>query len=208
MQVKKDKVKEKILWVAKKEFRKQGFLNTSMRTIAEKSEVTTSNIYNYFENKNSLFRELIDPAISKIDQTLLFLEKESGSWQPTLNIDQLKKQIKKLVKFIDAYREELDLIFFKSWGSEVPDIKDRYIERFTKYYDTLFIKLKKDKTTNLSPFFIHNMCSFYANIVTEFIMHNTSYEDMLQYSNEILIFAYSGHSAVLQQDSERLTTIE
>ncbi len=199
MQVKKDKIKENILWVAKREFRAQGFLNTSMRTIAEKSGVTTSNIYNYFDNKNSLFCDIVAPVIRKIDQTLLSLENQSAEWQPKASIDSLKSEIKSLIKFIDTYREELDLILFKSWGSEVPEMKDKYIERFTDYYGTLIAKTKNQRTTRLSPFFIHNMCSFYANIINEFIMHETSYQDMLDYSNEILVFAYYGQNALLQQ---------
>ena len=49
MQHKQEKVKEAILQAAKKEFIAKGYQAASIRSIAEKAEVSVSNIYNYFD---------------------------------------------------------------------------------------------------------------------------------------------------------------
>ncbi|SFY13329.1 TetR/AcrR family transcriptional regulator, partial [Ruminococcus sp. XPD3002] len=47
MQVKKDDIRNKILETAQRLFIKRGYENTSLKQIAEKSNISKSNIYRY-----------------------------------------------------------------------------------------------------------------------------------------------------------------
>ena len=45
--------------VARQQFERKGYSKTSMRDIAELAGVGVGNIYNYFTNKDELFREVV-----------------------------------------------------------------------------------------------------------------------------------------------------
>ena len=62
MQVQKEDIRGRILTVARQQFERKGYSKTSMREIAELSSVGVGNIYNYFTNKDELFREVVRPA--------------------------------------------------------------------------------------------------------------------------------------------------
>ena len=47
--------------VARQQFERNGYSKTSMREIAVLAGVGVGNIYNYFTNKDELFREVVRP---------------------------------------------------------------------------------------------------------------------------------------------------
>ena len=62
MQIKKDDIQKKILDVSEKLFIKNGFENTSLRQISEKSYISKSNIYRYFKSKEEIYEILVRSA--------------------------------------------------------------------------------------------------------------------------------------------------
>ena len=66
MKVLKDEIYESILSVARQEFLCKGYKETSMRNIAQKANVGLSNIYNYFKNKDEIYKTVVTPAKSHI----------------------------------------------------------------------------------------------------------------------------------------------
>ena len=56
----------KILEIAKKEFMEQGYMNASMRVIAEKSGCTTGMLYSRFVDKNKIFSILVKEGADKL----------------------------------------------------------------------------------------------------------------------------------------------
>ena len=55
MQIKKEEIENAIIAAAKAEFMDKGYKDASLRSIAKKSGVSLSNIYNYFKSKDMLF---------------------------------------------------------------------------------------------------------------------------------------------------------
>lgn len=182
-------------------FSTQGFHLTSMRSIASKSSITTSNIYNYFNSKEELFEEIVKPTLSRIVMTLDKLE----SMDYSKNIDMfdyssLKKQFDGVIYFIDGHRDDLNLILFKSFGSDIQNLKESFINRYTEIIINQLVchtKIGSKLNTEISRFFVHNLCSLYMNIVTEIIMHNISLEKMKEYSKEFLTFVFYGVNALM-----------
>lgn len=60
-QVKKDAVRNAILKSAKKLYSSNGYINTSMNAIAKDANVSTSNMYNYFDSKLDILYEIYTP---------------------------------------------------------------------------------------------------------------------------------------------------
>jgi len=52
MQIQKDNIKTKILDIAREDFIRCGYQQFSLRNVASQAGISTSNIYNYFKNKN------------------------------------------------------------------------------------------------------------------------------------------------------------
>ena len=58
--------KSLILKVAKEEFIKRGYQNTSLRIIAKKCHISATAIYRHFTNKEAIFLEVIAPFMEFI----------------------------------------------------------------------------------------------------------------------------------------------
>ncbi len=57
---------DKILECAKAEFMEKGFLDASMRFIADKAGYTTGMLYGRFADKTQLFKEIVDEAANRL----------------------------------------------------------------------------------------------------------------------------------------------
>jgi hypothetical protein len=145
--------------------------------------------------------EIVEPTLSKIDLALSDMENQHFSGDPDfLSHESMKNQFEAAIKFIDRHRQDLNLILFKSYGSSIQNYKEQFINR----YSDIFIKQLKylekadsQLNTQISRFFLHNLCSLYTNIVVEIVMHDISYEKMRQYSKEFLTFAFNGQRALI-----------
>ncbi|MCR4897603.1 MAG: TetR/AcrR family transcriptional regulator [Acholeplasmatales bacterium] len=63
--------KELILLVAKEEFIKKGYDDTSLRDIAKKCHISPTAIYRHFENKEDIFNEIIKPLFDYFDEATI-----------------------------------------------------------------------------------------------------------------------------------------
>jgi AcrR family transcriptional regulator len=125
-QIQKESVKKRIMKEAKAAFLLAGYQNTSMRQIANKSDMTVGNLYRYFENKASLFGAIVDPFLTEIDQVLKETTKDwvSLSIAPVGVFDLERKSCQEaiftmtrfLVRIIRQHRDESILVLAKSSG--------------------------------------------------------------------------------------------
>ena len=70
MQIKKDYTREQIVTVAKRVFLRKGFAKASMRDVAKGAGIGLSNIYNYFNSKDEIFRYIVASLIAKMEEML------------------------------------------------------------------------------------------------------------------------------------------
>lgn len=63
--------KEKLLNSAFKLFSKKGYENTTLEQICEKAKVTRGAAYWYFDNKRSIYKQLLDDVLTDIDNEKL-----------------------------------------------------------------------------------------------------------------------------------------
>lgn len=69
MQVKKDDIHNKILTVAERLFILRGYENTSMKQIADRCNISKSNIYRYYSSKEAIYEALVGSAREEIIKT-------------------------------------------------------------------------------------------------------------------------------------------
>ena len=58
-------VYDKVLECAKEEFLSKGFLDASLRTIAQAADTSTGSIYTRFGDKEGLFRAIAEPVVDQ-----------------------------------------------------------------------------------------------------------------------------------------------
>jgi AcrR family transcriptional regulator len=67
----------KILQAAKHLFIRKGYTATSMREIAEEAGIGKATIYHHFQDKETIFKTLIDGNLAKMHESYTFIQAES-----------------------------------------------------------------------------------------------------------------------------------
>lgn len=175
MQIKKKNIRRKIIQVAKQEFISSSFKNTSMRTIAKKANVTLSNIYNYFESKDEILVEILNPlllAFEKLTKAHNGANRITVDWFTIETYQQ--RMLDDFLEIINNYRPELKLLLFRANGSSLENYTATLIDQHTEMGIEYF-KLMKQRyqyiNDDISPFFIHTASSWWVAIISEIVSH-------------------------------------
>lgn len=202
MQIQKFDVKTTVLKAAKEEFMVKGFKDASMRNIAARSGVGLSNIYNYFNSKDEIFREVLAKLLTAIDK----LTKEHNNPD---SIDlyvmdtetYVKSQIRLFFSIISRFKADFDLLLFKSSGSSLENFREEYINSHTAI-GAEYIKTAQMKysfiNTSISPFFIHTMSSWWMSILAELVSHQLSDNELEQFIAEYIAFGAAGWKQIMK----------
>jgi len=196
IQAPKDNIRNSILREAKIEFFSKGFHRANLRDIAGRCGISVGNIYNYFSGKNDIFRELVFKTACEIEGVISEQSKLGYLKRPEVwGHDYHMSIAKEIAAFIDTNREAMTLLLFHSHGSDYENFREKITEIFTESWVVFFKWLNEeypDNGVNVSDFFLHNMASFYLNVVAEILMHNISYSSMLSYLEEMMEFVFQG----------------
>lgn len=124
MQTLKDELRNRILIEAKNAFQMKGFEKTSMREIADASDITVGNIYRYYKNKNELFYAVVKDAheaithIVKADHSESANHMTSGS-ETNVGLLQNDPTLREIIDVFVMYKTEITILVHKSQGSEL-----------------------------------------------------------------------------------------
>ncbi len=154
MQIKKEKIKKRIENAAREDFLEYGFTKTSMRNIAKKARVSTSNIYNYFKSKDYLFSSLIDPVYNRTKKLLFKLFETERN----LGEDEFFKQFSDLLahpvgEIIKENPKELIILMDRSEGTKYENFKENLIKQIESHFTESTVHQKETKDNNLNHSF-------------------------------------------------------
>ena len=196
MQIKKKEVRRKILEAARKEFQEKSFRGSSMRSISRSAKVSTSNIYNYFKNKDEMFRNILRPLIQKIEfAKQKFVEFESSHVNSENSLKGHQELVKKVAEFVDNYRAEFKMLIFKSEGSSLGNYDDHLVDWFTQAMKNSF---SQKPGHEIDEFLIHVTISVWINSVKEIIMHDIKGQRALNIAQDIMTFVFIGWQGVME----------
>lgn len=197
MQTKKDNIRNIILASAKDLFLEKGYNNVTMRSIAHLAQIQVSNIYNYYKNKDDLFKAVVLPGIQGMMCMLNEHNDEKNMTRDVFtNRDFQKEMFHDIYHLVTNYRDQLYLLFYQSAGSSYFDYKNTLINIQTQVSADYFIIMKEkypELTTTFSHFFIHTMCAWWITIIEEIISHHRiTPEEIEQFISEYIRFATAG----------------
>ncbi|MCK4695022.1 MAG: TetR/AcrR family transcriptional regulator [Candidatus Cloacimonetes bacterium] len=110
-QIQKKKTRELILQVAKKEFIKKGFLDTTTSEISKKAEIAHGTLFLHFKNKETLIIEILDKELESINTNIFKLISKD------YNLERLLSQ------YLNLLQKEEDL--FVVLARELPFYSDK-----------------------------------------------------------------------------------
>jgi len=171
---------EIIINVAKQLFSEKGYAATGIREIAEKSGLSLGNFYNYFKNKEELFKHLIDPEnIIKSLDTIPSMVNEGFPG----NFDKIIHEIKRVV---DINQELYKLIFIdliEFGGTNTNRIMERILEFSNQVFnDDVKSRVVGSKIKEMDyPFYLK---LFVTSILPLFIINNILPSAKITYSDD------------------------
>ena len=195
MQVKKEIIKENIICSARREFLDHGYAEASLRVIAEKAGLTKGAIYSYFESKDTLFCELVAPALRFIENEFQYdkscdITRKNASELFESNVQGFRNHTQAV---LDNY-ESFNLLLFCAAGSSLQDYKERIIQRYAQnFYARLYhLTQKKNSKGFISEMFVHTLAATYISFLEELVLHEPNRTEADDYAVQMAIFVYSG----------------
>jgi AcrR family transcriptional regulator len=201
LQKQKDEIRKEILRVSEEIFLKRGFLKTSMRHIAKGSNVGLSNIYNYFSNKDEIFREVLNPVINRMNEIIYKHKASDVSPEYFSDMEYHKKEVEEYMEMARKYRTKLKLLLFCSQGSSLSSFKVDFTNRMTKTITRFFKELKEKYphiNINISAFFIHLNTSWLFTLLEELVMHDLKKKELKQFITEYISFEMAGWKELIK----------
>jgi len=174
-----------------------------MRTIARLSGVTLSNIYNYFRDKDTLFRAVLQPLLDAFED---LLARHNSDYYLTTDVYSMKSYQEHMLDEPPPPRPlrppAPPLLLPRAGGSSLEHFRDTFCERQTREgirYICLMKERYPDRVTgDVSPFFLRTVSSLWLTVMGEIVRHDELSEaDIERFLSEYLAFGTAGWKALL-----------
>lgn len=202
MQLLKDNIRSRILDVAKQQFELKGYAKTSMRQIAVEVGVGVGNLYNYFESKDGLFREVVRPVLHALEALLQEHHGIRGEDIMMMKSENyLKGCIDEYVSLIETHHRLMKILLFRAQGSSLEHFRRDYTDRSTTLVKAWFAMMQQKHPmihTDVPDFIIHLHTVWMFTMFEELLMHSTSKEEMEAILHNYILFEIQGWRAIIQ----------
>ena len=182
----KKETMEKIKQAALEEFYEKGYAKASLRTICSRAGVTTGAMYFSFENKEALFRAILEPLVQSYEDILarcMQMEMQELSEGP--DVDVL------MMQFILKHKKEAIVIMEKAQGS----MEQMMEQSFLVYYQS---KLK----TPPDPGLLKILAKQRLDSCLEIVKEDYDMEYSLYLVKQIGIYAAGGTEKLIEHLKE------
>lgn len=181
-----------------KEFLQKGFRGASIRNIVKQSEVTTGAFYFYFKDKESLFREIVEPVLSGLIELYSnalsgFNEFPDEQKQDKMH-DYAQNGFGDFIGYIYEHWEVFKLLTTCAEGSGYDNFIHRFVEldveNNVKYLNA--IGNSAIKAGRINKEFLHMISSAFFSGLFEIVEHDMKREDAEVYIENMNRFFVSG----------------
>ncbi len=201
MQISKEHIRKNILQTAQSLFYTKGYAKVPMREIASKSHVSLSNIYNYYDSKEKIFQEIVQPAIDDFNRILDEHHGRSGTdIMEMFSDDYLQNLIKEYLS-LNKHRDRLFLLLFRAQGTSLEKFKDDFSDRSTAEVKRYFIRMKQKYpqiNIDISDFTIHLHTVWMFTMLEELVMHRKEPQEIEKIVTEYMIFSTTGWKGLIK----------
>lgn len=207
MQTTKEHTRRLLQDTAREAFLRKGFKAVSMREISKLSGVGLSNIYNYYPCKDDLLAIVLRPLLEVMTNML-----ENHNCDNNLSLEVFtseeyhRQSMQEVMGVITRYRKEFRLLFLDTRDTRFEDFWERWIDKSSiigiEYLERMK-ELYPGLHTNVSPFFIHFISSWWISMVREIVLHEElSSEDIECFIGEYIHFSIGGWKRLMKVDHQ------
>lgn len=207
--MKQDKeTKKALLASARQEFMEKGYTNASLRSICKNAGVTTGALYFFFENKEALFNELTDAAVSGLYQIMLkHYEDEKNLDEKDIigiiaqsDFSEDMEAMGSVIHHMYQYRQDILLVLTKSQGTKYENIVDEFIELTERHLQMIAEKIQRAYGgTVISKPIVHWVSHMQIDAFVYVITHIEKEEDALLYMEQMVKFMINGWYAMINK---------
>jgi AcrR family transcriptional regulator len=166
VQVLKEDVKRRIYDAAVAEFYEKNYKTATLRSIARRAEVPLGLVYSYFKNKADLFKAVVEPVMTEIDQ-IMRIEEAKAEKDPEDLFEHLKNQTNSIIRLSDSYKT-LIILIDRSNDTPYWHFKEDLIQRVEMHIKNEYRKRAKAQCDAL---LFHIWASSFIEGVCEIIRH-------------------------------------
>lgn len=189
-------VTESLLQAAKEEFLTYGFHDASMRRISAACGVSTNSIYTRFGDKSGLFTAIVQEAADGLmEMYMQSIQKATECQDIDHAIHEGDEGTNLVLAYIYQYKEEFQLLFCHSAGTEYEDFFDRLAATEEQYYN-IFAKQYVRDNAKVDEFFIHVYCRTGWQYIYELLTHDKPYDEAETFMESVRTFNFAGWKAV------------
>lgn len=195
-------VYDRVLECAKDEFLSRGFLDASLRTIAQEAGTSTGSIYTRFGDKEGLFRAIVEPVVDEFRSMFREIQEnfhqlngetqraEMGQYTSRHQLDLLDY----IYDHFDVFRLLLDGSHGTRFACFLDELVDIEVEYTYQYMEV--IGCESVKSGQVTEEFIHIIVTAYFNGMFEVVRHNMSKADAVKYVKLLNRYHMQGFSTV------------
>lgn len=190
MKKEEQNTRELLLKAGREEFLEKGFERASLRKICEKAGVTTGAVYFFFENKEDLFCQLVEPALAQMRRMA-----EELTEAELCEISSGPDSDVKFVELLWNYHKEVQLLLEKSAGTRYADFKNEIFSQMEQNFSRFFQKYgDMGDDGNL----IHILVKMRMMGYMELINGGYSMEEMLRLTELVGCYADGGFRCLME----------
>lgn len=190
--------KEKLIASAKAEFMEKGYAKASLRKICANAGVTTGALYFFFDDKEDLFRTIVEPPLAMLVNMMQehFREEEQILSLPDIYEHQSGDHdefVEMLIRHLYQNYDAFILLLTKSQGTAFEDCLDRIVDMMEKEFD-VSVKLfaKQCAGRQVDDRIIHWMAHMTIDAFIHLLTHEREEQEAVRQMKVIMNFIVRG----------------
>lgn len=198
--------KERLLISARAEFLEKCYQKASLRSICKNAGVTTGALYFFFQDKEDLFSNIVQPTIDRIQtiaskhvsQELMLLQNILIADEDNVHDDYDASE--QILHMLYQNYDICQLILEKSQGSKYENIIDEFVDIFEEGQRAL--AMEQAKLYNVKPpedYIIHWVVHIEMDAYVHLLLHEKDEKKALQYMGKILQYLQYGWEALFKK---------
>ena len=196
-------VYDRVLECAKEEFLSKGFLDASLRTIAQEAGTSTGSIYTRFGDKEGLFRAIVEPVVDEframfrgIQESFHQLDDETqraemGRYTARHQMDLLDY----IYDHFDVFRLLLDGAHGTRFACFLDELVDIEVEYTYKYMEAT---ASLQDGSEITEEFVHITARAMFDSMFEVVRHRMDRDTARKYLHMLEKYHYGGWGAIIK----------